>query len=291
LPTHPLHLVRCPAERRGERTCRHAQARSGFINQPGLHHGEVVAGHLTRKNKTLLSQLESEKLRAKLIFLPEKLVESVVADLKYDRVRFVQAQIAIAVAILLSVPLRSHNLSALEWRHHFSEPDGPKGRLIVHIGAKETKTGKSDYVAEVPAETAGLIRWYRATILPRLKTDPNGYLFVTRTGKLKSQETLSQQIVEALADHVGVHMTPHQFRHFAAVLYLEDRPDDFETVRNLLGPAWGKTTSIYAGSGSRRASRAYGTVLIEQREALRTQTIGRTLRRGRFKEQSVDEHS
>ena len=62
-------------------------------------------------------------------------------------------------------------------------------------------------------------------------------------------------------------MTPHQFRHLAAVLYLEAHPEDFQTVSDLLGHAFAKTTLIYAGSSSRRASRAYGKLVIEQREA------------------------
>jgi site-specific recombinase XerD len=52
-------------------------------------------------------------------------------------------------------------------------------------------------------------------------------------------------------------MPPHLFRHFAGRSYLEERPEDTETVRALLGHAWSKTTRIYVGSSSHRASRAY----------------------------------
>jgi len=64
-------------------------------------------------------------------------------------------------------------------------------------------------------------------------------------------------------------MTPHQFRHFGAASYLEQHPEDFETARAILGHAWSKTTLIYAGSSSRRASRAYNQYLLRQREALK----------------------
>jgi integrase len=64
-------------------------------------------------------------------------------------------------------------------------------------------------------------------------------------------------------------MTPHQFRHFAAALYLDQHPESFQNVSDLLGHAWAKTTLIYAGSSSRRASRAYGAHVIEQRKALK----------------------
>jgi hypothetical protein len=61
--------------------------------------------------------------------------------------------------------------------------------------------------------------------------------------------------------------TPHQFRHFGATSYLEQHPEDFETARAILGHSWSKTTRIYAGSSSRRASRAYNQHLLQQREA------------------------
>jgi site-specific recombinase XerC len=115
--------------------------------------------------------------------------------------------------------------------------------------------------------------------LPRLRADANGHVFVTQTGSQKNQKTLTQQITETIAQHVGVHMTPHQFRHFGATSYLEEHPEDFETARALLGHAWSKTTRIYAGSSSRRASRAYNQHLFRQREALKLQRARRKRRK------------
>ena len=241
----------------------------------------TVPFDLTTKNKALIGNLESERLRAKLLFLPDKLMNLVASDLKDGRVRFVEAQMAAAIAVLLAAPLRAQNLSTLHWARHFSEPDGPRGRLILHIPAEETKTRKKDYVAQLPVDVATQLRWYRAKVMPLLAADPNGFLFVSKGGGRKTQETISQQITEALADHVGVHMTPHQFRHFAAILYLEAHPEDFETVRNLLGHGWSKTTSIYAGSSTRRAGQAYGKAMMEQRDALKLQGKGKRPRGGK----------
>jgi len=42
----------------------------------------------------------------------------------------------------------------------------------------------------------------------------SGHLFVTEQGIRKHQATLTVQIIRAIAQHVGIHMTPHQFRHF-----------------------------------------------------------------------------
>jgi integrase len=229
----------------------------------------AVPFDLTEKNKTLLRQLESDRVRAKLLFLPEQLTGKVAKDLESGRVRFVEAQVAIAIDILLASPLRPQNLSSLNWRHHFSEPNGPRSQLLLHIAARNTKTKRQDIVTEVPDEVARRLRWYRRQILPRLGADVNGHLFVTANGIHKGQATLTVQIIDAISQHTGIHMTPHQFRHFGATSYLEEHPEDFETARAMLGHAWSKTTRIYAGSSSRRASRAYNQYLFKQREALK----------------------
>ena len=66
-------------------------------------------------------------------------------------------------------------------------------------------------------------------------------------------------------------MTPHQFRHIAAALYLELHPEDFATVQALLGHKSAKTTLIYAGTMSKRAGRSFASVVGAHREALKLQ--------------------
>jgi integrase len=229
----------------------------------------AVPFDLTAKNKNLLRQLESDRIRAKLLFLPEQLIADVAKDLERGRVRFVDAQVAIAIDILLASQLRPQNLSRLSWQYNFSEPNGPRGLLLLHIAAQDTKSKKQDIVVEIPDEVARRLRWYRRHVLPRLGADVNGPLFVTGKGSQKRQATLALQITDMTERHLGIRMTPHQFRHYGATGYLEQHPEDFETVRAMLGHAWSKTTRIYAGSSSRRASRAYGQHLFKQREALK----------------------
>jgi integrase len=231
---------------------------------------------LTEKNKALLRRLESPRLRAKLLLHPENLHAKIIKTFEARRLPFVDAQVALAIDILLVSPLRPQNLCCLNWRSHFQEPEGPRGGLVIHIPADETKGRRREFVAEIPEEVAKRLRWYRRHILPRLNADPNGDLFVTKKGRPKSQETLSQQITEAISEHVGIHMTPHQFRHFAAMLYLEDRPDDLETVTSFLGHAFPTTTRSYAGSSSRRAGRVYSSYLLRRRDELK---LSRTKKR------------
>jgi integrase len=223
---------------------------------------------LTPKNKALLRQFESDRLRAELLFLPERLVADVTKALASGKLDFVKAQVALAIDFQLAIPLRPQNLSRLNWQRHFSEPDGPRGRLLLHIPKIEMKGGREDFNAEVPDDVARRLRWYRRHILTRLNSDVNSDLFVTSKGVRKDQKTVTIQITRLIADLLGIHMTVHQFRHLAGASYLDANPEDTESARALLGHAYSKTTRIYVGSASRRASRAYNRFLFEQREAL-----------------------
>ena len=54
-------------------------------------------------------------------------------------------------------------------------------------------------------------------------------------------------------------------------MYLEENPEDLETAKALLGHAWTKTTLIYVGSSSRRASRAYNRFVFETAQGAEAQ--------------------
>ncbi len=200
---------------------------------------------------------------------------------------FFKAQVAAAIDIQLAIPLRPQNLSCLNWGRHFTEPDGPKNRLMLHIPAAETKSKGADFDAEVPDHVARRLRWYRRNILPRLGGDPNGSLFVTEGGDAKGQDTLTDQIIKIIECYLGIHMSPHKFRHFAGHFYLEENPEDFETAKALLGHAWSKTTKIYVGSASGRASRAYNHFVFAQRDALKLKLKRKRQRMRKAKKESA----
>jgi integrase len=234
---------------------------------------------LTAKNKALLLQFDSEALRAKLLFLPDKLMAEVAKDLEGARVDFIKAQVAIAIDLQLALGLRPQNLTSLNWQRHFLQPDGPKGRLRLHLPKEEMKSRSKDHTVEVPEDVAKRLRWYRRHILARLDIDSNGDLFVSGKGRRKDQKTVTIQMIRAIERYLGIHMTPHQFRHLVATWYLEDHPEDLETARALLAHSSAKTTLIYVGQSSQRASRAYGEHLFKQRDALKLKQKGGPKRR------------
>lgn len=246
------------------------------LSQEELSHLRRIASKLpavpldlTPKNKALVFKFESDALKAKLLFLPDELQAEVTKTLEKGQLLFVAAQMAIAIDIQLAIALRPQNLSTLNWRRHFLEPDGPRGCLLLVIPAGEMKSRKDDFVAEIPIEVARRLRWYRRSILPRLSADPDGDLFVTAKGIRKNQRTLTLQMLRTIRKRLGIHLTAHQYRHLLGNSYLDANPHDTETARLLLGHAWTKTTRIYLGSQTRRASRAYNEFLFEQRERLK----------------------
>ena len=96
---------------------------------------------LTAKNKALLRKFESNKLKADLLFLPDKLIAG--SPRRWRQVESIlSAQVAVAIDFQLVVPLRPQNLSRLNWQRHFIEPNGPRGRLLLHIPKTEMKSGK-----------------------------------------------------------------------------------------------------------------------------------------------------
>ena len=105
----------------------------------------------------------------------------------------------------------------------------------------------------------------------------------------RCQSGLCGLITQTVKRELGVHMTPHQFRHLAAKIYLDHHPEDLETVRQLLGHSFMKTTLIYSGMSGERASRAYADNLADQRKRTLGMTsrlasrkpIGQAMRKGR----------
>ena len=84
------------------------------------------------------------------------------------------------------------------------------------------------------------------------------------TGQEPEIDTLSH-LEERIQKAVGLRITPHQFRHAAAAIYLKHRPGDYETVRRILGHRDIKTTiRFYCGLETMEATQQFGRLIREQ---------------------------
>jgi integrase len=91
--------------------------------------------------------------------------------------------------------------------------------------------------------------------------------FVNPDGTPKHLQTLSHLIRRTVRKHAGVDLAPHQLRHLAAKIVLDDSPGAFELVKQLLGHENLKTTTnSYAGIDTRRAARHHHRLLERETE-------------------------
>ena len=219
---------------------------------------------LTPKNRALIRKFRDPALRSRLIHLPRVLTAR--AERLYDhspRKAATLAQLAMALEILLMAPMRMGNLINLQLDTHIVRTRG-----LVHIVLSEAEVKNDQYLEyELPEQSTDLYERYVQDFRPILAPGDSTWLFAVKGGAHKSQETLSQQLTEVLEREIGVHMTPHQFRHLAAAFYLEAHPDGLAMVSRILGHKDLRTTLMYyAELDSVRASQIYDEVITGLRK-------------------------
>src|ERR1700687_2796477 len=227
--------------------------------------GALPSG-LTDKNKSLLRRFADTRVLDGLIQLPDRLWRKARRDLAGSKRPFIDLQTALAIDILLNVPLRMKNLASLSFKEHLHWPQGHGKAAMLTFEGTETKNG-SALEFELPAPLADRIWIYRTEIAPAIIGKRPDMLFVTTTGKPRMQETITNLIKKAVLKNLGLALTPHQFRHFAAKIILDANPGAFEVVRQLLGHKNMKTTTnFYAGTDTLRAGPAHAQLLMNLRD-------------------------
>jgi integrase len=205
---------------------------------------------LTKKNMARLMALggaDIESLYQLPAMLLTRVLAKVSAGLPLKRSEVVDAEIAVAVAILLNIPLRGENLVALALGKQLYLADGDHRARIV-IPAEDTK-GNRELIFPVPPDLARLIRCYIEKIAPEVpKMQNRNVLFAGEKNETKGRGHLGTQISARIKRDLGLAMNPHLFRHLIACLYLARNPGQYEPVRLLLGHADVATTIRFYAS-------------------------------------------
>jgi integrase len=188
---------------------------------------------------------------------------------------FLLLQNALAIGILLHVPMRMQNLSALAFGEHLHFPQGPHKPALIMLKREETKT-KMKLNFEISAVLADRLWVFRNDIAPQFIGRKPDTLFITPKGKVRGQAAIAIEIQKTILRFLGVKTTPHQFRHLSAKIILDRNPGAYELVRQLLGHTSQKTTAnFYAGIDTLRAGRAHADLINEIRQS----NLGRRRRR------------
>jgi integrase len=224
--------------------------------------GTLPSG-LTDKNKSFLRRFDDTQLFNSLINLPDKLWRDARRGLAKSKRPFIDIQTSLAIDILLTIPLRMKNLASLNFRDHLHWPNGRGKPAMLTIKGSETKNGLP-IESEIPTELADRLWTYRTEIAPAVTGKRPDSLFLKTTGSQRTQGTVTASIEKAAFKHLGIRLTPHQFRHFAAKLILDANPSAHELVRQLLVHKNMKTTTnYYAGINTLRAGRAHADLIMK----------------------------
>jgi integrase len=221
---------------------------------------------LTEKNRILLRTLDDPAVREKLFLLPERLAKW--AERATPVRGAVTMEIAVAIAILQNAPLRIANLAGLRLDRHLARPGGPRSLWQIDIPADEVKNDQA-LTYELPRRVTALVDRYIRRFRPSLAAPGTPYLFPVGS-RHKYPHALSKQIRAALADWVGIHMTPHQFRHFAGRLIQQHSPGGSTVTTQLLGHKDIRTASrYYSEQDTLSAGRLFDEILEAERSNMR----------------------
>jgi integrase len=226
---------------------------------------------LTPKNLKLIRQVLNSEVWARVINCPDDLMRRARSLKDQAPVKAaVTAQIAAAVAILTSAPLRAGNLASIRLGENLIKsggPDAPYLLVFPHFDVKNRVDLEFELDEFVTAVIDEYVHDYRP-ILMRGRTED--WLFPSETGGFKDAHFLGIQVTERIQKVTGVRITLHQYRHAAAAVYLKEHPGDYETVRRFLGHRNIRTTiNFYCGLETTQATRLLGDVVRKHRKVKR----------------------
>ncbi len=235
----------------------------------------------TRKSMERLRQFLDPRNVAAVVTLPQRIVAGLPKTGKPTRRQALEVQTALAIELLLMLPLRIKNLAELDLEAHITR-SRPGGVVAVSFADEEVKN-EFTIEAELPADTVNLLDLYLSRYRPVLLKEPSTALFPGQDCKEpKSAQRLGEQITECLKKRCGLLVHPHLFRHVAALTYLNANPGAYGLMRLVLGHKSVETTTrFYCGLEGPAALRSFDENVLKLREQLAPLVATRRSRRGK----------
>jgi integrase len=224
---------------------------------------------LTPKNRALLDRLDDERFSDLILLLPQMLMERA-RKTKNTRRASSLARSAMAVELLLTCSMRRENLVGLELDTSIRKVgQGAKAKWVIEIAGEQVKNGDPLRFI-LPPPTTELLEGYLVDQRPKLSAMPGSWLFPGPDGNRIDPRTMASAIERHARQVLGERITPHQFRHLSAELFLREQPEAILTVSEHLGHRDLNTTRwFYARSKQREASRCFQERVVFDRGAAR----------------------
>jgi site-specific recombinase XerD len=223
---------------------------------------------MTDKNEACIQDMMTPERELELIALP-KVYMNVAQQLLPEDVQRAcsKAMAAALIQLLRTRSLRLGEIQCLRLDRHLRRAGAGKKRIThLNISADETKNNLARFLS-VPEETAEILEIWITTFRPLVAAPGCAYLF---PGHGKGNKPITHQgfrdaVKKATYEHVGVTLTPHQFRHLKARIYLDERPRDYPAVQRYLGHAdLNSVMRSYSGSETDSALRQIDETMFDR---------------------------
>jgi integrase len=221
---------------------------------------------LTPKNLQLIRQVLTDGVWSEVVALPNILMQQARSAKDHAPIKAgISAQLAVAIAILTFAPIRLGNLASIELDQNLIKPGGLNTPYWLVFSNYDVKN-EVDLNFQFDQLLTDLIDEYIHEFRPALLRGANATcLFPGEAGQHKNKLLFSKQIIERIQKAVGLRITPHQFRHAAAAVFLKHHPGHYETVRRFLGHRNIQTTiRFYCGLETMQATEEFGKLIRQQ---------------------------
>lgn len=221
---------------------------------------------LTQKNRSLLDRLDDQRFKDQLLLLPYTLF-ALAEKRRTSALAPAIARTAMAIELLLVCSMRRTNLTRLELgRSIRTIGDGKQPSWIIEIDADEVKNAQP-LRFPLGEQTTQMLTIYLEQWRPSLSIEPNSWLFPAGDGSCLDAKTMAYAIGSWSKRILGISITPHQFRHLSADMYLRTHPDALYTVSQHLGHRDVNTTkNFYTAPKQREASKRFQEHVLEVRK-------------------------
>jgi integrase len=212
---------------------------------------------MTQKNQTLVERLDDPQFRDLFLILPITLMQSA---RKTHHAGFAasSARTAVAIELLQTCSMRRANLASLKLGKNIKKTGlGKDAFWVIEFEAEDVKNARPLRFT-LPKESAELLEDYLENWRPYYCAAPNDWLFPSPGGRPPQARSLAHDISRKSKQALGVAVTPHQFRHLSASIYVANNPNNLAVASEDLGHASLDTTrSFYLRSQQKAASRVY----------------------------------
>ncbi len=234
---------------------------------------------ITKKNRSHIEAMLEPRREAKLYALPSTLMKAARhLRLAAPHQAASLALRAVAIELLTHIPLRLANVIGLRLDVHLCRADPLRGQITrLSIPANEAK-GRKPLEMPVPHHLAATLQEWINDFRPIMGSADCRYLFPGHgTGDRPiTPQGMRDAIRDTIEQYIGVRLTPHQFRHLAAHVFLRDNPGQYEILRQLLGHADLKSIiRSYAGLERTAAIVSFHDLLEQRRKTLRAKPKGK----------------